>query len=61
MEVEAESAHRHTMEEKKVEIELVKEQQELLRLKFALAKLQTGQDSVDNGMVLSTAGSSSTF
>ncbi|KIM50940.1 hypothetical protein SCLCIDRAFT_33871 [Scleroderma citrinum Foug A] len=61
MEVEAESAHHHTMEEKKVEIELVKEQQELLRLKFALAKLQTGQDSVDNGMSLPTAGSSSTF
>ncbi|KAL4079386.1 hypothetical protein J3A83DRAFT_4368159 [Scleroderma citrinum] len=58
MEAEVKSAHCHTVEQRQLEINLVKEQQELLCLKYVLAKLEAGKDSV-GGMELSTAEPSS--
>ena len=43
MEAEAEAVHHHTIEQKQLDIDLVKQQQELIRLKCELAKLESGK------------------
>lgn len=43
--IEADKIHGRLMERKKLDIEFLKEEGEVLRLKLALAKLQAGQSS----------------